>query len=423
MSGFLNRINLMISRYLSNRLLMREQWMLLSIMACMLAVSSLSSVFINIFLYSMASETINSFDGIEIVAAYNLMAGAISFLSCFLLGITAKKMTYRVSMIIGVVFHAIFYFLVAVLNINIYNHIFVVSVFAGLGTTFFYLSYYSLVNIMITGLAKKQYIMFQSIISVAVGIVLPLISGMIIFITDSAAGYVIVFGLCAALCVLCVFICSRLPKIRGQSKQTYFANVFLKSFTKRKYLAVSMCDVLRGLKEGVVSFFIPVILYQVSKSVLVVGIYLAVNAVFGLLGNSLLTKLNIYKHSIPLMFASVIIQFAVLCVLIFEINVITVFIFGVTAAVLAPMYITPAFMTYYSTLEALGPSVSRRGLETSCVKEIYFNMGRIAAIALLMITVENTIITMCVVAILFAMQIISCIVSTAFKRQTKQEEM
>lgn len=91
MSGFLNRVNLMISRYLSNRLLMREQLMLLSIMACMVAVSSMSSVFINLFLFDLAGTGINGADGIAVVVRYNLIVGVVSFFSCFLMGIVAKK--------------------------------------------------------------------------------------------------------------------------------------------------------------------------------------------------------------------------------------------------------------------------------------------------------------------------------------------
>ncbi len=422
MSGFFNRINLMISRYLSNRLFMRDQLMLLSVMSCMIAVSALSSAFINLFLYSMAGSGINGADGIAAVAGYNLIVGIISFFSCFLIGIIAKRITYRVSMMIGVILHLVFYAIVIVVNKNILNYIFLVALFYGLGTTFFYLSYYSLMNIAITGLAKKQYVMFQGIISAFCGIVLPIAAGGVIAaFYKNTVGYMSVFFLCLFLCIVSIFLVAKMEKVRGQSRQTHFANVFIKSIKVKKYFAVSMCDVLRGLKEGIVSFFIPIMIYQLSKNIFVVGAYLATCAIFNILGSFLAQNRSISRHPIFWMFISIFVQFAVLCVMIFKINVLTIFIFGMVTALLTPMHITPLFMTYYKVLESLGTSVYKRDLETASVKEIYFNLGRVLAVAVGVAVIKSTIVTIGVLAVLFAIQVIGCIVSVAIKTQQDSE--
>lgn len=320
-------------------------------------------------------------------------------------------------MMIGIVFHLTLYAVAIVAGKNLLNYIFIVSLLAGLGATFFYLSYYSLMNVVITGLAKKQYVMFQGIISVGFGIILPLLSAGLIAVCKGTIGFTVVFWLCLFVCVAAVLLTVKMEKIRGQSRQTYFANVFIKSLVNKKYFAVSICDVLRGLKEGTVSFFIPVMLYQLSDNIFVVGVYFSLCAMFGILGNILMQKFNITRHPISLMFVSIFFQFAALCVMIFKINILTIFLFGIICAIFAPMHITPLFMTYYNALESMGNSIYKRNLESACVKEIYFNLGRVVSIMIMMSTMRNTIVTIGVLAVFFAIQVIGCVISASIRPQ------
>lgn len=414
MNGILNRINLMISRYLSNRLFMREQGILLGVMACMLAAGSFSAAFINTYLYSFANTAAS--DGLYTVAKYNLLTAVSLIVFCSVVGILAKKLTYKVSMTIGAAIHILFYVCVVVLAENLQSYIGFIAMLSGMGTAFFYISYNSLVNVMIGSVARKQYIMFQSIISMAVGIVFPLVSGAIIHAINSVAGYILVFLICILLSLVCMILCIMLPKVRGQSRRTFFAGVLLKSFVSKRYLAVSVCDCLRGLKEGIIMFLLPVIIIRATGNVFVVGIYVAVCALAGILGNLALQRVNVMKYPYMSMLSAILVQFAAIVFLTVKFNIWMMFAAGIVNAFFVPAAAAAANAHYYSALAATDANLSKKTLETTCVKEIYYNVGKIAAILVLSLTITNTFAMFITISVFFALQLTSWVLCLLLRK-------
>ena len=405
MNGFFNRINLMVSRYLSNRLLMREQGILLGIMACMIAAVSFSSVFVNTFLYGGMQKNILLSDGIYAVVKYNMLSAVNMIVFCFVISIIAKKLTYRVCMAMGAAFHVVFYAVLIAFRAEIQNYIPLLALLSGISTAFFYICYNSLVDVMISGGTKKQYIMFQSIISVAAGIVLPVISGTVIM-GGSVVGYTIVFALCAFFCVFCFFLCAMLPKMRGQNKKNYFAGVLIKSLTNKRYFAVSLFDVFRGLKEATVAFLIPVVLVRLSAGMLVIGLYVAMCAALGVLANFIFARFKIAQYPYTMMVFSIVILIASAIMLVFRLSILSVFVFGAVNALLLTALNVPQHLTYYGVLSDMGTAFAKKTLETTSVKEIYFNFGKILSIVIFSITMNNTSVTMMAIAAIFALQFV-----------------
>ncbi len=417
MSGIFNRISLMISRYLSNRLFMKGQGILLGIMTCMLAAGSFSTVFINTFIYRFASE-----GSILLVIRYNVLMAAFMVLFCCLAGIFAKKMTYEVSMCFGSVVYVAAYVCLIWFYKEPGKYLALISMLSGLGTAFFYISYNSLVNVMVGSFLRKQYVLFQSIISVILGILLPVISGAVILLSGGRAGYVIVFSLCVVMCSVATFLCFMLPKVRGQSRKTYFANVLLKSVTSKKYFLVSACDLIRGLKEGVLAFLMPVIILKIAGNELSVGLYVAVCAIAGILGNFLMNKTNITEKLYRPMLVSAIVQSAVALLLVLWLNLFSVFIFGIVTSLFLPQFQTSLNVEYYSVLDEVDNKLSRKTLETSCVKEIYFNFGRILSVLMLSLVVQNTFAITVLLFAFFMMQLVSWMIAASFLKTRKCSE-
>lgn len=417
MSGIFNRISLMISRYLSNRLFMKGQGILLGIMSCMLAAGSFSTVFINTFIYRFASE-----NSILLVIKYNVLMAAFMVLFCCLAGIFAKKMTYEVSMCFGSVVYVAVYVCLIWFYKEPGKYLALISMLSGLGAAFFYISYNSLVNVMIGSFLRKQYVLFQSIISVILGIVLPVISGAVILIAGGRAGYIIVFAACVMMCSLATFLCFMLPKVRGQSRKTYFANVLLKSVTSKKYFLVSSCDLIRGLKEGVLAFLMPVIILKMAGNELSVGLYASVCAIAGVLGNFLMIKTDITEKLYRPMLLSAIVQSAAALLVVFWLNLFSVFVFGFVTSLLLPQFQASYNVEYYNVLEEVDNKLSRRILETSCVKEIYSNIGRIVSLLMLSLVVQNTFAITVLLFVFFMMQIVSWIIAASFLKNRKYSE-
>lgn len=420
MNGILNRINLMISRYLSNRLFIREHGILLGVMACMLVVGSFSAAFINTFLYSFASGTNSA--GLNVVARYNLFSALYMVAFCALVGIVAKRITYRVSMAIGAALHILFYACVIIFMGNIQTHIGFVAMLSGISTAFFYIAYNSLVTAMIGNVARKQYVMFQSIISVACGIIFPLISGVIIYVINSIAGYMTVFAFCIIISAICLVLCFMVPKLRGQSKQTYFAGILIKSFSSGRYFAISICDCLLGLKEGIVMFLLPVIIIRLTENVFVVGFYVSVCTLATVLSGLLFQKINLVRYPYVTMFMAIFLQTVASAVLIFSLNIWTVFGFGVVNSLLSTLCFAPINAQYYNVLESVGKNLTKKTLETTCTKEIYYNLGKIIAILFLGITITNTTGIFVLITAFFMLQFITWGTCVALRKAEGGEE-
>lgn len=404
MNGIFNRINLMISKYLSNRLLMREQGILLGVMACMIAAVSFSNVFVNTFLYGTIQNNAILSDGINTVVKYNMLSAVYMIVFCFIISITAKKLTYRVSMAIGAVFHIIFYAALTACKAEIQNYVNLLALLSGISTAFFYISYNSLVNIMISGVSRKQYVMFQSIISVTFGIIIPIVSGAIISGAQTI-GYTVVFAVCTFLSIGCLCLCCMVSRMRGTNKKNYFAGVFIKSFSDKKYFAVSVLDIFRGLKEGTITFFIPIVLLRLGASPLVIGLYVAMCSAINVLANFLPAKIKNVAYPYTAMVFSTVIITATAILLIFKITIWSVFVFGALNALVTNALYGPQHTAYYNTISCLG-GFSKKILETTAVKEIYFNFGKILSILIFCITMNNTSVTMAAIAIIFALQFV-----------------
>lgn len=200
-------------------------------------------------------------------------------------------------------------------------------------------------------------------------------------------------------------LCCMLPKVRGLAKKNYFAGVFIKSFLDKRYFAVSVLDIFRGLKEGVIAFFIPLILIKLSASTLIIGLYIAMCAALGVAVNffSNKAKFAVYPY-MAAVFATVFITASAI-MLVFKINIWSVFLFGAVNALATSALFAPQHLTYYNALTQIG-GLSKKTLETTSVKEIYFNLGKILSILIFGATMKNTSVTMAVIAMIFALQFI-----------------
>ncbi len=407
MSGILNRINLMISRYLSNRLLMREQGILLGVMACMLTAGAFSAAFINIFLYEFANSV--NYDGLYAVARYNMLSSVFMMVFCIVAGIVVKRITYKRSMTAGAVIHIIFYVYIIMFARNPQEHITFMAMLSGMGTAFFYLAYNSLIDVMVGNVSKKQYIMFQSIISMTAGIIFPLVSGIIVFMLKEITGYITVFIICILLCVACMVLCIMIPEVPGQSRRTYFAGVLIKSYVSKQYRAASISDCMRGIKEGILMFLLPVVIVRTTENAFMVGLYVSACTVAAILGNLLLEKFDVMKYPYIKMLFAILVQSGAAVVLVFRLNIYVIFIFGIINAFFGPMSMAPVNVQYYKALEAAGTNLNKKTLETSCVKEIHYNFGKIIAILLLGLSIANTAGMFVLISIFFALQVITWI--------------
>lgn len=407
MSGILNRINLMISRYLSNRLLMREQGLLLGVMACMLTAGAFSAAFINVFLYEFANSV--NYDGLYAVARYNMLSAVFMMIFCIVAGIIVKRITYKLSMTAGAVIHIIFYAYIIMFASKLQEHITFMAMLSGMSTAFFYLAYNSLIDVMVGNVSKKQYIMFQSIISMAVGIVFPLVSGVLVFALKAAAGYITVFVICILLCLACMVLCIMLPEVPGQSRKTFFAGVLIKSYISKSYRAASVNDCMRGIKEGILMFLLPVVIIRTTENAFVVGLYVSVCTVAGILGNLSLQKFDVMKYPYIKMLFAILVQSAVAAVLVFKLNIYVIFIFGIINAFFGPMSMAPVNVQYYKALEVAGTNLNKKTLETSCVKEIHYNFGKIIAILLLGVSIANTAGMFMLISVFFVLQVVTWI--------------
>ena len=194
--------------------------------------------------------------------------------------------------------------------------------------------------------------------------------------------------------------------MRGQNKKNYFAGVLIKSLTNKRYFAVSLFDVFRGLKEATVAFLIPVVLVRLSAGMLVIGLYVAMCAALGVLANFIFARFKIAQYPYTMMVFSIVILIASAIMLVFRLSILSVFVFGAVNALLLTALNVPQHLTYYGVLSDMGTAFAKKTLETTSVKEIYFNFGKILSIVIFSITMNNTSVTMMAIAAIFALQFV-----------------
>jgi MFS transporter, YQGE family, putative transporter len=354
----------------------RAAWLLLLVSGLVAIATALSGSFVNVYLWKIKHKW-------SLIAQFHLIHFLVSSLTFLLVGWLMKRMDRVVAMRLGMVFLFLFYLTVLLLGMRSVYHVIILGTLLGLGAGFFWLAY----NVLYFEITEKEnrdrFNGVNGLIYSISGMVAPLLSGLVITRVDHFTGYRIIFAISLLVFVVAVLV-SFLFKQRSARGEYGLIHVLRRiKEPNHHWCWVNLAMIAQGLREGVFTFLIGLLVYIITKSELTLGAFFTISSLasmvsFYWIGRFLETKdRNRYLFIGGLMMGLVGVPFVLL------LNSWTVFVLGIGIALFYPLYMVPLTSTVFDVIGENRENVELR-VEYVVARELALNLGRIMGILLFM---------------------------------------
>jgi MFS transporter, YQGE family, putative transporter len=347
-----------------------SQKLLLSIHACFGLATTMSGLFLNLYLWRLSNDlTVN--------ASFILVTFFFGTVS-FAVGALLSKKTDRIfSFQIGIGLTALFYLLVILLQEKTASYPMVIGILNGKATGFYWLGYLVLIYDLVDNQSRSQFMGKQMAVFGLVNTLGPAFAGYVIS-SLNFTGYNLVFSLSLLLFFTGLILSLRLPKDTSPKKPLYLR--LLWRFNKRKTALKPMWFgwLIWGTCEGILAFYPTVILFMTVKNEFLVGISSILFGTVAILSSLWHSRYN-NRDREPYTLLIVWLMYFLACIpMILTMNIWTVFIFLIVNEISKALI----GVTYFSFMFRSIKDLPKSGLRTESMvmREIMLNIGRLLSI-------------------------------------------
>lgn len=420
MGAYFKRIYARLAEIMTGGVLMREQKLFLSTVSLFYIATAMSAVFVNTFIYSCAYASGEIESGLRAVAYYNLcMYASVAFFSV-IIGIIGKNVRSRMLMLTGLVFYALLYILILILGSRSVGLIWLLGLLSGAGSVFFNLNYSSAATYATSAENRGQYLSLQGSINISAAAIAPLFAALLSKLAKGMGGYIIIFVVSLVILAASGVHCFGLSYNDGKNGNTQFGNVFVFSVKNKDMRSCVIADMISGLREGAVSFLIPVLLFTIDMSNISVAMYLLVCTVLQAFASNLAQRYVGEKSRNTAIFIAAV-MFAISgFILLLGIDKSVIFSYGAINAFVQGVFISAVFTLFYEASYKI-PHSNRKNLEIMSVREFYINIGRIVATFIIMLVLSETTYMIYTLVVFGILQIAVPVVLVFTKRENVEE--
>lgn len=350
----------------------RPAWLLLVISGLYAVSTALSNTFVNVYLWKLKED-------FAVIGYYNLanyLAMAVTFV---LAGRLAKQVDRVIAIRIGVALQALFYLAVLLLGGRSVELVFLLGLFLGVGSGFFWLSY----NVLYFEITERHnrdiYNGFNGLITSGAGILAPVISGWIITRIDHFTGYRLIFALSLAVFLAAVAVSFMLK--RRSANGVYRLKEILRLALDRgnHWYWVNLAMIAQGTREGLFAFLISLLIYVATGNELSLGGYLTASSVVALIAYFVVGRfMRVNWRDESILIGAVMLGIAVLP-LIWDVNTWTLVVLGMGVALFYPVYMVPLTSAVFDVIGE-NQETARLRVEYVVARELALNVGRILSV-------------------------------------------
>lgn len=350
----------------------REAWLLLLMSGLFAIASALSSSFVNIYLWKLKNDWI-------LISWFNTIHYGSAAATFVLAGWMTKHIERVIAIRLGVAGLSVFYLSVLWLGTKAVDYIFWLGILMGVGSGFFWLAF-NVLYFEITD--RKNRDVFNGVngfLTSVAGIVAPFISGYIISHMGKFAGYRIIFAVSLAIFISAVMVSFFFKSRRTRGEYQLLPVLKLAGTRGSNWYWVSLAMAAQGLREGIFTFLISLLVFVVTKNEWELGGFFTVQSAVSCLGFFIVSR---YMKP-ALRYRFLLIGAAMMGILILPLVVSlssgSLWILGVGAAFFYPFYAAPLMASVFDVIGAT-ERAARRRIECVVSRELALNLGRITGI-------------------------------------------
>ncbi|MDQ0898989.1 MFS transporter [Paenibacillus sp. V4I7] len=374
-------IPILFNRIPPDKRLDREAAITLALQSLFTFGSSLSSIFLNLYLWRLT-------ESLWINGIYNIVSNAFIAV-CFVIGgKLAKKLDRMVVYRIGITLIALFYLCILLAKVHVAEYYILFAVFSGIGSGFYWIGYWTLLYDVSNDGNRMRFLGLSSAFSTAAAMSGPLLSGVIFNAVGGLRGYTIVFGIAFVVFLLTAVLSLLVPKAPSHRKAYYLGHMGLLLRKNKTWRKAMYGNLITGIMQGVFLFLPQILLIAVFQKESFVSYFGAFLSMLTILINILFSKLARERHERKYLLWSVIGYMIAASLLLFKLSPVIVISFMILQTLFGPLK-SNAFDSYFYRLIGTLPLKGKLRIESMVVREISWDAGRIATVFLLISLSSN----------------------------------
>ena len=341
----------------------------------------LPGVFINTLLLGESNE-------LGVVMLYNMaffLSGAVSMVVA---AQVLHKTNSGVVAVTGVMGYNALYLALIVLILSgqtVSEYYLILGVLTGVADGFYWLSYGNLLSDTTELQNRDSGMAIVSICTSVINLCIPLLSGWIISTVGSISGYLVVFAMAFAVSVVTSLLALRMPKSRhtGGDRVDYRATLRAVNSNKRLHFAL-LAQGCKGIREGVFTFILSIVLYQLISSEFIIGVNTFVAALVSIVSYTLMSRVITRKNRVGLMTLATAALCAAAAVCLFRLDIFMIFVFTVVNSFFAGFIENSCYANFLDMLQKTHAADAHRP-EMFALNETCLVLGRSIGIVIILV--------------------------------------
>lgn len=260
----------------------------------------------------------------------------------------------------------------------------IVAIIHGIATGFYWITYFNSLLKYSNDDTRDIAMSFLGVFSGLISLVMPVVAGYAIELLGGFTGYYVVFGTCFAVAGVAVYLALRLPVIERIKTKTQFRRVLKNIYTQKVWFFVIHMDFFKGIREGALSFFLNVLLFEIVKNEGLVGVNTFLAGLVTMISSVVAVKLLRPRNRLKFMLVSTTLLTMLVSILFLNLSAPTILLFSIANSFLGVFLINPTTTTLYNVLDNV-KGASDLSSEVIGTTECYKNAGRILGVILIIL--------------------------------------
>ncbi|KGE18593.1 MFS transporter [Paenibacillus wynnii] len=344
--------------------------LLLAVNGLFVLASALSGTFLNVYLWKSRQDYF-------MIGWFTLAQQLALGLSFWLAGKWVKEHNKMNALRLGIAVSGLFYMLVLWIGSKAVYYIWPLGCLLGIAIGLFWLAF-NIVYFEITDAGNRDYFNgWIGLLGSLTGIIGPWLSGWLISYLHGERGYRVVFIISLCIYASAVVLSFFLKKRKTEGVYQWLEPLKQLQNKQSHWRPATMSLVFQGLREGVFSFLIGLLVYIAAKEESKLGQYMLITSAVSLVSYWAAGKWFKPKFRSVGMLVGSIMLVVVIAPLLWKVTFGTLLIMGIGTSLFIPLYMLPMVSTSFDLMGESKKSVGMR-VELVILRELSLMVGRVA---------------------------------------------
>lgn len=370
---------------------------------------SIFSVFMNNFITTFMLKSTG--DDTSMTMLYNIILAAVQPFAMVAAVHLIRKKTALFSQCVGLGLFTCVFLILMVLGENAVRYYYILGAVFACGNGFFFVTYALQLQAYTRDINRDKCYGLQNIVANVIGLCLPILTGLLLKVFTDFTGYTIMFAMGLIASMGSIWFTMHLDPITEISPRPELGKALSVLLHNRYASAAMLTSSANGFYDGIMLFFLPMLMFRINHNESITGFYTAACALAALAASFVYGKAITPSRRTPSVAISLSSMILLTVALAFipesgnAFYIATLFVYGVVLKLLSTFFVTPPLMSYFKVVERL-PDLHGLAGEVHTLREFWYGTGRVLGILMAMLLMKLSIPNALIILVVLLVQLI-----------------